>query len=335
MSAEPLLEVREVSVRYRVRSTQLSLRPSHLTAVDAVTFDVHRGETFALVGESGCGKSSLARTIVSLDRPAAGQVLFEGTDLSALSRAELRTHRRSIQLVHQNPYASFDPRKRIGASLVEPMDIHDEGTPPQRRERALEALAQVGLGQDHWHRYPHQLSGGQLQRASIARAFILSPQMVVLDEPVSALDVSVQAQVLNMLARLRDEAGTSYVVIAHDLAVVRRLAHRVGVMYLGRIVESGTRDQVYGQPTHPYTQALLAAVPTPDPEVEATRERIVLRGELPDPRNVPPGCAFASRCPLRSQLGDPDRCTDEAPEPRAVASGHSVACHFTDESRAA
>lgn len=325
---EPLLRVDQLSVQYGSAGI-LPGKKRPLKAVSEVSLQVGRGETFALVGESGCGKSSLARAVVALERPAAGRVVFDGNDLHALSRGALHQQRRRVQLVHQNPYASFDPRRTLEQSISEPLEIYRVADRAGRRNRVQAMLKRVGLGSDFLDRLPHQLSGGQLQRASIARAFVLEPELVVLDEPVSALDVSVQAQVVNLLRELRDETGTSFLVIAHDLAVVRHLADVVGVMYLGRLVEVGSRDQVYGAPQHPYTRSLLASVPVPDPEVARARRSTPLAGDPPDPRNPPEGCAFSSRCPLRAQLGDPQLCVTDRPLLQGKE-GHRAACHFVD-----
>lgn len=293
-------------------------------AVDGVSFTLAAGETLGLVGESGCGKSTLARTVVRLLEPTAGRVLFDGRDVTGAGRRELRALRRELQIVFQDPYASLNPRMRVGEIVSQPLRMHrryrQEGGP----RRIGELFELVGLNADHRDRFPHEFSGGQRQRIGIARALALAPRVLVLDEPVSALDVSVRAQIVNLLARLQRELGLAYLFIAHDLAVVRQLSHRVAVMYLGRLMELGARDAVYGGATHPYTQSLLSAVPVPDPEGRERRRRIVLAGDLPDPVQPPSGCRFRTRCWKAAE-----RCATE--EPALVdRHGHPSACHFAD-----
>ncbi|MGH4022208.1 MAG: ABC transporter ATP-binding protein [Pseudonocardiaceae bacterium] len=291
-------------------------------AVDSVSFTLAEGETLGLVGESGCGKSTLARTVVRLLEPTAGRVVFDGRDVTAAGRRQLRELRRELQIVFQDPYASLNPRMRVGEIVSQPLRVHRMYRGASGPRRVDELLELVGLNPDHRNRFPHEFSGGQRQRIGIARALALAPRVVVLDEPVSALDVSIRSQIVNLLARLQRELGLAYLFIAHDLAVVRQLAHRVAVMYLGRLVETGARDVVYGHPTHPYTQSLLSAVPVPDPEGRERRRRIVLVGEAPDPADPPSGCRFRTRCWKATA-----RCAGQ--EPALVdRDGHPSACHF-------
>lgn len=322
MSRPPLLEVRRLSVAYH-RRRGLFGRAETVRAVTDVSFTIRRGETLGLVGESGCGKSTLARAIVRLLPVVSGSVTFDGVDLLSLNPAALRRMRRRIQIVLQDPATSLNPRMRIGPTVREGMLIHRlaEGADADRRTREL--LDEVGLPRDSFDRWPHELSGGQRQRVSIARALAVDPELLVCDEPVSALDVSVQAQVLNLLADLQARRGITYLFIGHDLAVVRHLAPRVAVMYLGRIVEQGPVEALFGSPRHPYTQALISAVPVLDPG--RRRARILLPGDPPSPVDVPPGCPFHPRCPYP---GKDARCSTERPELRQLPDGREVACHF-------
>ncbi|MGA9161060.1 MAG: oligopeptide/dipeptide ABC transporter ATP-binding protein [Actinomycetota bacterium] len=300
-------------------------------AVDGVDLEVRRGQSVGLVGESGSGKTTLGRAIVALARPTAGTIVFDGKDVWSLGRVELKRLRRRVQMVFQDPYASLDPRMTVGKSITEPLDIHGLGTRADRKRQVAELLETVGLHQSHADRYPHELSGGQRQRVGVARALSLDPDLVVADEPVSALDVSIQAQIVNLLQELQRTLGLTSILIAHDLAVVRHVSDAIAVMYLGRIVERSQAVELYREPLHPYTIALLSAVPIPDPVVEAKRERIVLRGDVPSPAAPPPGCPFHTRCWLREKLDSPEACSSEVPALRSMRSGHLVACHFAEE----
>jgi oligopeptide/dipeptide ABC transporter ATP-binding protein len=320
----PLLEVRELVKHYRSTGLFAKSEPP-VRAVDGVSFDVERGETLALVGESGCGKSSVGRTILRLQEPTSGRAMFEGVDLFQLERTALRRLRRRMQIIFQDPYSSLNPRMTIGAAVAEGLRIHRLVPATAISERVAGLLREVGLDPSYAGRYPHEFSGGQRQRIGIARALAVEPSFIVCDEPVSALDVSVQAQVLNLLADLQRDRGLSYLFIAHDLAVVRQIARRIAVMYLGKIVEEGPTEPLLASPRHPYTVALRSAVPEPDPALR--RSRIVLGGDLPSPSNPPSGCPFHPRCfhPQKDQ-----RCVVEAPVLRLVAAT-SVACHYAEE----
>ncbi|GAA0918519.1 dipeptide ABC transporter ATP-binding protein [Streptomyces thermoalcalitolerans] len=336
--AEPVLEVSGLVKHYPLtRGVLFKKRIGAVRAVDGVDFTLGRGETLGIVGESGCGKSTVARLLCSLERPTAGGIRYRGEDITQLSGRALKAVRRNIQMVFQDPYTSLNPRMTVGDIIGEPFEIHPEAAPKgDRRRKVRELLDVVGLDPDYVNRYPHQFSGGQRQRIGIARALALRPEIVVADEPVSALDVSVQAQVINLMERLQDEFGLSYVFIAHDLSVVRHISDRVGVMYLGRIVEIGTDEQIYEHPTHPYTQALLSAVPVPDPDARDRRDRIILSGDVPSPADIPSGCRFRTRC-FKAR----ERCALEVP-PLAVPAqfrhgagpaAHDSACHFAAERR--
>jgi oligopeptide/dipeptide ABC transporter ATP-binding protein len=319
----PLLSVRDL-VKYYHSAGLFGRKAPPVRAVDGVSFDVAPGETLALVGESGCGKSSVGRTIIRLQEPTSGQALFDGVDVFSLDRSTLRALRRRMQIIFQDPYSSLNPRMRVGAAIAEGIEIHGLAPRAEIPARVAALLEEVGLDPGYARRYPHEFSGGQRQRIGIARALAVQPAFIVCDEPVSALDVSVQAQVLNLLTDLQRQRGLSYLFIAHDLAVVRQIAHRIAVMYLGRIVEEGPTDELLANPHHPYTVALLSAVPEPDPG--ARRNRIILGGDLPSPSNPPPGCLFHTRCfhPLKSE-----RCRTEVPLLRPVG-GTIAACHYAE-----
>ncbi|MFI9719060.1 ABC transporter ATP-binding protein [Streptomyces sp. NPDC052396] len=336
MQAEAILEVRDLVKHFPLtRGVLFRKQVGAVQAVDGVSFDLRRGETLGIVGESGCGKSTVAKLLVNLERPTGGRIRYRGEDLTRLSGRALKAVRRNIQMVFQDPYTSLNPRMTVGDIVGEPFDIHPEVAPKgDRRGRVRELLDVVGLNPEHINRYPHQFSGGQRQRIGIARGLALRPEVIVADEPVSALDVSVQAQVVNLMERLQNEFELSYVFIAHDLSVVRHISDRVAVMYLGRLVELGTEEQIYEHPTHPYTQALLSAVPVPDPTARERRERILLTGDVPSPANPPSGCRFRTRCWKARQ-----KCVEvepalEVPPWLGEAGGpaaHPSACHFAEE----
>jgi len=321
--APPLLEVRGLTKHFPIRHGPFARARGHVRAVDGVSFDLWRGETLGLVGESGCGKSTTGRALLRLFEPTAGEVRFDGQDVLALDRAGLRALRRRVQIVFQDPVGSLNPRLSVGAMLEEALTVHGLGL-PNRRDRAVELLERVGLSADHIDRYPHEFSGGQRQRLGIARALSVEPDFLVLDEPVSALDVSVQAQVINLLQDLQAELGLTYLFIAHDLAVVEHVSDRVAVMYLGRIVELAEAGALYAHPRHPYTRALLSAVPRPDPVGRESRSRIVLEGDVPSPIDPPPGCPFHPRCPNPAKDAS---CSSVEPRLEGDPAGGRVSCH--------
>jgi oligopeptide transport system ATP-binding protein len=319
--SEPLLQVKGLKKYFPITGGVFGKKVGEVKAVDDVTFTVYKGETLGIVGESGCGKSTTGRMLLRLIEPTAGSIVFEGKEVTTLPKAELRKMRRDMQMIFQDPFASLNPRHTVEKILEEPLIVHGIGSKEERKKRVREMLEVVGLGQYHAKRYPHQFSGGQRQRIGIARALMTNPKLIIADEPVSALDVSIQAQVLNLLEDLQKEFGLTYIFIAHDLGVVRHISDRVGVMYLGRLVELADSDQLYQSPKHPYTQALLSAVPIPDPEYK--RERQLLSGDLPNPANPPQGCAFHTRCSACMDI-----CKQKRPEMKEVEKGHYVACHL-------
>ena len=337
----PLLDVRDLTVHFKLGGG-LSLRQSRgvVQAVDGISLQIRRGETLGLVGESGCGKTTAGRAIVRLLEPTAGSVKFDGVELAhgigprpqkLISGEPLRLLRQRFQMIFQDPYSSLNPRMTIASIVGEPLDIHNIGTRAERRERVAQLLETVGITARSANRFPHEFSGGQRQRVGVARALAVNPDLVVADEPISALDVSIRAQMLNLLERLQGEFNLAYLLVAHDLAAVRHISDRVAVMYLGRIVETASTAELYRSPVHPYTVALLSAVPVPDPSVQRQRRRIILRGDIPSPVNPPSGCRFHTRCWLYERLGKPEQCRLVSPELREPTGAHAVACHFAEE----
>ncbi|MCH9050422.1 MAG: ABC transporter ATP-binding protein [Proteobacteria bacterium] len=319
----PIIEVKGLKMYFPIsEGVVFSRKVAEVKAVDGISFHIRKGETFGLVGESGCGKTTTGRCILQLEQATEGQIFFEGVNIAELDRRELSALRQKIQVIFQDPYSSLNPRMKIGDIIGEPMRVHGiEPDADKRHARVSELLSICGLDPKFADRYPHEMSGGQRQRVGIGRALALNPEFIICDEPVSALDVSIQAQVINLLEDLRDEFGLTYLFIAHDLSVVRHLCHRVAVMYLGKIVELAECDELYDNPIHPYTQALLAAVPVPDPEIESKREHKVMKGEVPSPINPPSGCVFHPRCPMAVE-----GCRSVVPELREIKPGHWVAC---------
>ena len=331
-SPQPVLRVSDLRKYFPIRSRILKRTVGNVQAVDGVSFDVFTGETLGLVGESGCGKSTTGRAILNLQPATSGSVVFEGRELVGLSRRTMRPIRRNIQLVFQDPYASLDPRMQVEAIISEPLVIHNVHSGDALRRRVRDLMALVGLNPEHSSRYPHEFSGGQRQRIGIARSLALDPRMLILDEPVSALDVSIQAGVINLLDDLRSQLGLSYLFIAHDLSVVRHISDRIAVMYLGKIVETAPTLELFKRPAHPYTQALLSAIPLPDPRRERERKRILLEGDLPSPANPPSGCRFRTRCFKFAALSEDkqQKCINEEPLLDVRDVGHPAACHYAE-----
>ncbi len=330
MTGDPLVTIDNVVKCFPVQSGSLRRSQDFVHAVDGVSLEVRRGETLGLVGETGCGKSTLARCIMRLFDLTSGQVVFDGTDISKLSPRKMRPLRSKMQMIFQDPYGSLNPKRRVGSIIGDPFAIHGLARGDERKRRVQELMELVGLNPEHFNRFPAEFSGGQRQRIGVARALALRPELIVCDEPVSALDVSIQAQILNLLADLQEQLGLTYIFISHDLSVVRHVSDRVALMYLGKIVELSPSEQLYQRPRHPYANALLSAVPEPDPAAAATRERIILVGDVPSPVNPPSGCRFHPRCPKAQP-----RCVDEVPEliPRQGDSpDHATACHFPVDS---
>lgn len=324
-NGDVLLEVKDLKMHFPItRGVIFQHRVGEVKAVDGISFHINRGETLGLVGESGCGKTTTGRCVLRLYNPTAGEVIFEGTDICKLSNRQLRPLRRKMQIIFQDPYGSLNPRMTAGAIVEEPIIVHKLAPgKKERKERVAELFQVVGLNPYMADRYPHEFSGGQRQRIGIARALAGEPSFIVADEPVSALDVSIQAQIINLLEELQDNFNLTFLFIAHDLAVVRHMSNRVVVMYLGKIAEVATREELYKNPLHPYTKALLSAVPVPDPLVEAKRERIILTGDVPSPANPPSGCSFHPRCPYAMPI-----CQEVIPQPKEMGKGHVVACHL-------
>ena len=324
MDKQLLLKVRNLKKYFPVTSGMIFQREiGSVKAVDDISFDIFKGETLGLVGESGCGKSTVGRTILQLYRPTAGQVEFDSIDLVAQKGTDLRGIRRRLQMIFQDPYSSLNPRMTVGEIITEPLKVHGIAKGSESMDKVRELLDMVGLNPDFVTRYPHEFSGGQRQRIAIARALAVNPDFIICDEPISALDVSIQAQIVNLLEELQSSLGLTYLFIAHDLSMVRHISHRVAVMYLGKMVELTDRDRLYDNPQHPYTKALLSAVPIPDPEVEEKRSRIIMEGDVPSPLNPPKGCNFNTRCPVAE-----DRCFEEDPAFKQISSGHWCACHL-------
>ena len=323
-----LLEIKDLKIYYPIKGKRdAEGKPAYVKAVDGVTFDVYENETFGLVGESGCGKSTTGRTVVRLNKPTAGSVTFEGHDLFAkMNRQQNMDLTQKIQIIYQDPYSSLDPRFTVGRCIEEPLIVHHMGNKEERRARVLQLMHDVGLREEVYTRYPHEFSGGQRQRIGIARALAVNPEFIVCDEPVSALDVSIQAQVINMFDDLQDRLGLTYLFIAHDLLVVRHISDRIAVMYLGKMVELASAEEIYNHPLHPYSKSLLSAVPLPDPKAARANKRIVLSGDIPSPLNAPSGCPFRTRCPYATEA-----CAQSMPPFNEVEKGHFVACHRVKE----
>lgn len=323
-SNSPIVEVRNVKKYFPVKSGILKRKKDFVKAVDDISFSIYHGETFGIVGESGSGKSTLGRTILRLTEPTDGKILYDGEDISHIKQHDMRDYRRHMQMVFQDPFSSLNPRMRVGELIEEPMIIHRYGSSSTRKDRIRNLLEIVGLPDGAAEKFPHEFSGGQRQRIGIARSLAIQPKFIIADEPVSALDVSIQSQILNLISDLQEEFNLTYLFIAHDLSVVKHISDRVGVMYLGKMMELSDKRSLFNNPLHPYTQSLLSAVPIPDPH--AKRERIILKGDIPSPVNPPSGCVFRTRCPMAF-----DRCAAEIPNMNNVEEGHYVACHLYDQ----
>lgn len=321
-----LLEVKELKKYFESKKGFFGKNVQHVKAVDNVSFQIKKGETFGLVGESGCGKSTTGRTLIRLYDVTGGNIIFDGQDISKLKEKELKPFRKKIQMIFQDPYASLNTRMTVADIVGEPLDIHGLAKGQERQDKIYELLEKVGLSRDHASRYPHEFSGGQRQRIGIARALAVDPEFIICDEPISALDVSIQAQVVNMLDDLQKELGLTYLFIAHDLSMVKHISDRIGVMYLGKMVEVAESDELYDKPAHPYTQALLSSIPIPDPELNAQVKREILEGDVPSPLNPPSGCRFRTRCKYVKDI-----CSQEEPVLQEVAPGHMAACHFAKD----
>lgn len=323
---QPLVQIRNLKKYFPIyEGTIIQRHVGDVMAVDDVSFDILQGETLGLVGETGCGKTTVGRTILFLYEPTDGQIKFGGIELNALNETELRKMRDRMQMIFQDPYASLNPRMTVGSIISSPLEVHKVVRGKEKRDRVQQLLEMVGLNPDFVNRYPHEFSGGQRQRIGIARALALNPDLIICDEPISSLDVSIQAQVVNLLEELQEQLGLTYLFIAHDLSMVRHISDRMAVMYLGKIVELSDRDDLYLNPLHPYTQALMAAVPVPDPDIVKNRERIILEGDIPSPSNPPHGCNFNTRCPIAEEI-----CFQDDPEYLERKPGHWVACHFAE-----
>ncbi|WP_198011946.1 dipeptide ABC transporter ATP-binding protein [Caloramator sp. ALD01] len=320
---KPLLEIKNLKKYFPIKKGLFNRTAHYLKAVDNVSFSINKGETLGLVGESGCGKTTCGRTIIKLYEPTDGQIIYDGVDIAKFSDKQMLEYRKKMQMIFQDPYASLDPRMTVGDIIGEAIDIHKLMGAKEREERIQYLLNRVGLNSEHASRYPHEFSGGQRQRIGIARALAVQPEFIICDEPISALDVSIQAQVVNMLEDLQADLGLTYLFIAHDLSMVKHISNRVGVMYLGKLVELADSNELYTKPLHPYTQALLSAIPIPDPDESAKKKRIVLEGEIPSPIDPPPGCRFKNRCRYAKPI-----CSEQEPVFKDMGGGHFVACHL-------
>lgn len=326
MSNEILLEVKNLKKHFPIKRSFFGKTTVAVKAVDDISFSIKKGETFGLVGESGCGKSTTGRTLIRLYEPTAGEIIFDGVDIAKMKESELMAYRKRIQMIFQDPYASLNTRMTVADIIGEPLDIHGLAKGKERQERIFKLLETVGLSKDHASRYPHEFSGGQRQRIGIARALAVSPEFIICDEPISALDVSIQAQVVNMLEDLQKQHGLTYLFIAHDLSMVKYISDRIGVMYLGKMTEIAPADKLYADPKHPYAQALLSAIPIPDPEIMRNSNRIIIEGDVPSPINPPSGCTFRTRCPYAKEI-----CAEVMPDLIEVSDDHWVACHKVND----